>query len=163
MIISLIVAAAKNNGIGKNGKMPWHLSNDMKHFKNITWGLPIVMGRKTFESLGKALPGIKNIVVTRQADWTAEGATVVSSIEKALQEATATDAREIMIIGGGEIYKALFDKAHRIYLTRVDAEPEADTFFPDIQQNEWELKSRQDYQADEKNEFNYAFQTWERI
>ena len=163
MIISLIVAAAKNNGIGKNGKMPWHLSNDMKHFKNITWGLPIVMGRKTFESLGKALPGIKNIVVTRQADWTAEGATVVSSIEKALQAATATDAREIMIIGGGEIYKALFDKAHRIYLTRVDAEPEADTFFPDIQQNEWELKSRQDYQADEKNEFNYAFQTWERI
>ena len=163
MIISLIVAAAKNNGICKNGKMLLHLSNDMKHFKNITWGLPIVMGRKTFESLGKALPGRKNIVVTRQADWTAEGATVVSSIEKALQAATATDAREIMIIGGGEIYKALFDKAHRIYLTRVDAEPEADTFFPDIQQNEWELKSRQDYQADEKNEFNYAFQTWERI
>ena len=163
MTISLVVAAATNNAIGKDGKMPWHLPNDMKHFKNITWGMPVVMGRKTFESLGKVLPGRKNIVITRQPGWNVEGAIAVQKIDDALFVAKATDAKEVMVIGGGEIYKILFDKARRIYLTRVDAEPEADTFFPSLNPEEWYLVSQKNHEADEKNPFNYSFQIWERI
>lgn len=163
MTISLIVAAATNNAIGKDGQLPWHLPNDMKHFKNITWGMPIVMGRKTFETLRKALPGRKNIVITRKPGWKVEGAIVVKTIEDALFVARETDAREVMVIGGGEIYKALFEKASRIYMTRVEAEPEADTFFPSLLPEEWHLMSQQNYEADEKNAYNYSFQVWERI
>lgn len=162
MIISLVVAAATNNAIGKEGKLPWHLPNDMKHFKNVTWGMPVIMGRKTFESLGKALPGRKNIVITRQTDWKVPGAVVVKNMEDALFVAKETDANEIMVIGGGEIYKAFFDKAKRIYITRVEAEPEADTFFPVIAHEHWHLVSQKNYEADEKNDYNYSFQTWER-
>lgn len=162
MTISLVVAAATNNAIGKDGKMPWHLPNDMKHFKNVTWGMPVVMGRKTFDSLGKALAGRKNIVITRQPGWKGEGAVPVKTIEDALFVAQEADANEVMVIGGGEIYKALFDRAKRIYLTRVEAEPEADTFFPPIQHEQWHLMSQQNHEADEKNPYNYSFQLWER-
>src|SRR5690606_31457814 len=127
MIISLVVAAATNNGIGKDGTLPWKLPNDMKHFKNVTWGMPVLMGRKTFESLGKPLAGRKNIVVSRQPDWNADGTVVVKSIDDGLFVARETDANEVMVIGGGEIYKALFEKAKRIYLTRVEASPDVDT------------------------------------
>jgi dihydrofolate reductase len=163
MLISLVVAAATNNAIGKEGVMPWHLPNDMKHFKNVTWGMPVIMGRKTFESLGKSLPGRKNIVITRQDGWKAENAVVVKSLEDALFVAGQTDAIEVMVIGGGEIYKAYFEKAKRIYLTRVDASPEADTFFPAIDNKQWQLMSQRNHEADEKNPFNYSFQVWERI
>jgi dihydrofolate reductase len=163
MTISLVVAAATNNAIGKDGKLPWYLPNDMKRFKNVTWGMPVVMGRKTFESLGKALPGRKNIVISRQQNWKQEGAVIVKSIDDALFVANATDAKEIMVIGGGEIYKALFEKAKRIYLTRVEAEPEADTFFPAIHPQAWRLTSQQNHEADEKNNYNYSFQVWEKI
>lgn len=163
MTISLVVAAATNNAIGKDGKMPWHLPNDMKHFKNVTWGMPIVMGRKTFDSLGKALPGRKNIVITRQHSWKADNTVAVKNIEDALFVAKETDAKEVMVIGGGEIYKALFDKAQRIYLTRVEAEPEGDTFFPVLEQGQWHLVSQKNHEADEKNAYNYSFQVWERI
>ncbi len=163
MIISFVVAAASNNGIGKDGKMPWHLPNDMKHFKNVTWGMPVVMGRKTFESLGKVLAGRKNIVITRQPGWKVKGTVAVQKIEDALFVAKQTDAKEVMVIGGGEIYKSLFDKAQRIYLTRVEAEPEADTFFPPLDPKQWWLVSQQKHEADEKNPFNYSFQVWERL
>ncbi|HUR65207.1 MAG TPA: dihydrofolate reductase [Chitinophagaceae bacterium] len=163
MIISFVVAAANNNGIGKDGKMPWHLPNDMRHFKNVTWGMPVVMGRKTFESLGKVLPGRKNIVITRQPGWKVDGTVGVKTIEDALFVAKEADANEVMVIGGGEIYKALFDKAKRIYMTRVEANPEADTFFPAITSKDWHLMSQQDHEADEKNAYNYSFQVWERI
>jgi dihydrofolate reductase len=163
MTISLVVAAATNNGIGKDGKMPWHLPNDMRHFKNVTWGMPVVMGRKTFESLGKVLPGRKNIVISRQSGWKAEGTVVVKSLEDALFVAKEADANEVMVIGGGEIYRALFEKAKRIYLTRVEATPEADTFFPSLDPRQWYLVSQKDHEADEKNPYNYSFQTWERI
>lgn len=163
MIISFVVAAATNNAIGKDGKLPWHLPNDMKHFKNVTWGMPVVMGRKTFESLGKALPGRKNIVITRQPGLNLAGTVTVQKIEDALFVAKQTDAKEVMVIGGGEIYKTLFDKAKRIYLTRVEAEPEADTFFPVLHPKEWHLVSQQIHEADEKNAYNYSFQLWERI
>lgn len=162
MGVSLVVAAASNNAIGKNGTMPWHLPNDLKHFKNVTWGMPIVMGRKTFDSLGKALPGRKNIVITRQTGWSAEGVVAVKSIDDALFVANETDAKEVMVIGGGEIYKAAFEQAKRIYLTRVEAEPEADTFFPVINPDEWHLMSHKNFEADEKNAYNYSFQVWER-
>ena len=163
MTISLVVAAATNNAIGKDGKLPWHLPNDMKHFKNITWGMPVVMGRKTFESLGKALPGRKNIVISRQTGLKVDGVITVKSIDDAMFVARETDAKEVMVIGGGEIYQTLFEKARRIYLTRVEAEPEADTFFPSLKPNEWHLVSQQNYEADEKNDYNYSFQVWDRI
>jgi len=162
-MISFVVAAGKNNAIGKDGKLPWNLPNDLRHFKNVTWGLPVVMGRKTFESLGKPFSGRKNIVITRQAGWSAEGTVAVKKIEDALFVASETDAKEIMVIGGGEIFRSLFDKAGRIYMTRVDAEPEADTFFPVIDPKHWWLASQKKYDADEKNPYNYAFETWERF
>lgn len=162
MLISFVVAAANNNAIGKDGKIPWHLPNDLKFFKNVTWGMPVLMGRKTFEAMGKVLPGRKNIVLTKQAGWEAEGVIKVKSIEDALFIAKQTDALELMVIGGGEIYKSLMDKAKRIYLTRVDAEPEADTFFPPLDPKEWILMSQKINEADEKNPYNYSFQVWER-
>lgn len=162
MTISLVVAAANNNAIGFEGKMPWHLPADMKHFKNVTWGMPVVMGRKTFESIGKVLPGRKNIVITRQTGWEAEGVVVVKKMEDALFVAAETDAKEVMVVGGGEIYKLFFEKARRIYFTRVDATPEADTFFPSLNPQEWHLMSQQKHEADGKNAYNYSFQVWER-
>ncbi len=163
MTISLIVAAANNNAIGKEGGMPWHLPNDLRHFKNLTWGMPVVMGRKTFESLGKPLAGRKNIVISRQQGWSAPGAVVVKSIEDALFVAREADMKEVMVIGGGEIYKSLFDRVKRIYLTRVEAEPDADTFFPVIDPQQWHLMSQKNHEADEKNAYNYSFQVWERL
>ena len=163
MIISLVVAAASNNGIGKNGNLPWQLPNDMKHFKNVTWGMPIIMGRKTFDSLGKPLAGRKNIVVSRQAKLKIDGAVLVENIDDALFVAKQTDAKEVMVIGGGEIYKLLFEKATRIYLTRVGASPEADTFFPSINNKDWRMLSQQQHLADDKHAFSYAFELWERI
>jgi len=163
MTISLIVAAALNNAIGKEGGMPWQLPNDLRHFKNLTWGMPVVMGRKTFESLGKPLAGRKNIVISRQNGWSAPGAVVVKTIEDALFVAREADMKELMVIGGGEIYKSLFDRAKRIYLTRVEAEPDADTFFPVIDPQQWHLMSQKNHEADEKNAYNYSFQVWERL
>lgn len=142
--------------------MPWHLPNDMKHFKNVTWGMPVVMGRKTFESLGKPLAGRKNIVISRQQGWKPEGAVVVPTFDDALFLVRETDAKETMVIGGGEIYKAVFDKAQRIYLTRIEAEPEADTYFPAINTAQWKMVSQQKHEADEKNAFNHSFEVWER-
>jgi dihydrofolate reductase len=163
MIISLVVAAANNNAIGKDGQLPWCLPNDMKYFKNITWGMPVIMGRKTFESLGKALTGRKNIVITRQHGWKADGVVVVKNFEDALFVAKETDAKEAMVIGGGEIFKMAFEKAKRIYITRVKAEPDGDTFFPVIDPKVWRLVNKKDHDADEKNEYAYSFQVWERI
>ena len=163
MIISLIVAAAKNNAIGKDGGMPWHLPEDMKHFKNITWAMPVIMGRKTFESLKKPLAGRKNIVITRQPDWKAEGVVIVKNLDDALFVAGETDAKEVFIIGGGEIYGLAFDKAKRIYLTRVEAEPDGDVYFPKLDPQIWQLVSRKDHEADSKNLYPYSFQVWERI
>jgi dihydrofolate reductase len=161
VIINLIVAAAKNHVIGKDGKMPWHLPNDMKHFKNLTWGMPVIMGRKTFESLGKPLPGRKNIVITRQPAWQAEGVVAVKNFEDALFVAHGTDAREVFVIGGGEIYRLALERAKRIYLTRVDAEPEGDSFFPELN-GAWKLVHEIKHTRDDKHPFDYAFQVWER-
>jgi len=163
MLISLVVAAAKNNAIGKDNQLLWHLPNDMKYFKNITWGMPVVMGRKTLEALGKPLQGRKNIILTRQAGWDVEGTIPVKRLDDALFLVKAMDVKETMVIGGGEIFRLVFEKAKRIYITRVDAELEGDTYFPVIDPKAWKLVSRKDHEADEKHKYAYSFQVWERI
>ncbi len=162
MTISLIVAAAENNSIGKNNQLLWHLPNDLKFFKNTTWGMPVIMGRKTFESVNKPLPGRFNIVITRQSDWKAEGVIVASDLQDALKKAAETNCKEAFIIGGGEIYNQAFDLANKIYLTRVHQNIEGDTFFPEVKESEWQLRSNHDFESNEKHGFPYSFQTWTR-
>lgn len=162
MNISFVVAASENNVIGKDNKLPWHLPNDLKFFKNTTWAMPVIMGRKTFESFGKALPGRTNIVITRQADWKAEGVIVVNNLERAVEAATATDAKESFIIGGGDIFLQSWPKADKIYITRVHAEFEGDVFFPEINPNEWHQLSDKHFSPDEKHQYAYSFQQWKR-
>jgi dihydrofolate reductase len=162
MKISFVVAAANNNVIGKDNQLVWNLPNDMKFFKNVTWGMPVVMGRKSYDSLGKPLKGRKNIILTRQPNWKAEGTVAVKNFEDAVMLVKEMDVKEMMVIGGGEIFKMLMDKADRIYITRVDAEPEGDAFFPVIDPKQWKLVSRSDHEADEKHKYNYSFQVWER-
>lgn len=162
MNISFVVAASENNVIGKDNKLPWHLPNDLKFFKNTTWAMPIIIGRKTFESFGKALPGRTNIVITRQADWKAVGVIVVHTLEQAVEAAATTDAKEAFIIGGGNIFLQSWPKADKIYITRVHAKFEGDVFFPEIAENEWRLESDIKFQADEKHLYPYSFQVWKR-
>ena len=162
MKIALVVAAAENNVIGKNNQLLWRLPNDMKFFKNTTWGMPVIMGRKTFESLGKPLAGRTNIVITRQDNWTALGVQVVKNLEEALSAAAETDAKEANVIGGGEIYALSLPLAQRIYITRVHTTLEGDTWFPEFDQQQWELLSNLDFPADEKHAYTYSFQVWQR-
>src|SRR5687767_15007612 len=119
MILSLLVAADEQNIIGKDNQLPWHLPNDLKYFKNLTWGLPIVMGRKTYESIGKPLPGRKNIVVTRNRDWTFEGVTVAHSMDDAVTYSKSFGVKEIFVIGGARVFEAAFPIADRLYCTRI--------------------------------------------
>lgn len=164
MIISFVVAASENNAIGKNNQLLWHLPNDLKFFKNTTWGMPCVMGRRTFEAPGnKPLKGRLNIIITRKKDYKVDGAMVVNSLDDAIFLAQQQDYNEAMIIGGGEIYKMALPKADRIYLTRVHAEfPDADTFFPEIDKKKWQLVSNKDEYKDEKHAYDYSFQIWEK-
>ena len=163
MIISLVVAASENNVIGKNNQLIWHLPKDMKFFKNVTWGMPVVMGRKTFESLdSKPLNGRKNIVITRQPGWKADGVSVANSVDASIALAAEMNYKEVFIIGGGEIFLLAFEKANRIYITRVHAEPEGDTYFPVIEKNDWKLVSNTDNPADDKHAYAFSFQVWER-
>jgi len=162
MTISLIVAAAENNSIGKDNRLLWHLPNDLKFFKNMTWGMPVIMGRKTFESVNKPLPGRFNIVITGQAGWTAPGVITVASMEAALQAARDTNCKEVFIIGGGEIYKQTMAMAEHVYLTRVHQNFEGDTFFPALDSEQWQLVSEHKFIADDKHAFAYSFQTWDK-
>jgi dihydrofolate reductase len=161
MTISFIVAASENNVIGKDNKLPWCLPTDMRYFKNITWGMPVIMGRKSFESLGKPLKGRTNIVVTRNRDWQAEGTQVVQSIDKAITLAAQTDAKEIFIIGGAEIFRSAQPSADRIYLTLVHGNFDGDAFFQ-MEPGQWKLTSNRDCEADDKNPYALSFQIWER-
>jgi dihydrofolate reductase len=144
-ILCLIVAAAENGVIGMNGKMPWHLPGELKYFRARTIGKPVIMGRKTFQSIGKALPGRENIVVTRDAGFAAAGAEVVASvagaIARAREIAASTGVQEIMVIGGGEVYAQAMPLAQRVYLTRVGLRPEGDAFFADLAPDVWRLTS----------------------
>jgi len=159
MIISLIAAMDKNRLIGIENSLPWYLPADFNHFKKVTMGKPIVMGRKTFESIGKPLPGRKNIVISRTG-LNAEGVTTVDSIEKALAE--VTDENEVMVIGGASFYEQMIDRADRMYLTHVDAECEGDSWFPEIDMADWEIEGEESYSADEKNNYSFKIITYQR-
>jgi dihydrofolate reductase len=160
-VISIIVAASANNVIGVQGDLPWRLSDDLKRFKTVTMGKPIVMGRKTWESIGRALPGRRNIVITRQQGLVAEDCDVVQSTDEAI--AVAGDVGEILVIGGSEIYELFLPVAKRLYLTRVHADINGDAFFPAVDEDEWQLVSEEARSADSRNEFDFSFRIYERI
>jgi dihydrofolate reductase len=160
MMISIIVAATENGVIGAHGELPWRLSDDLRRFKQLTMGKPIVMGRKTWDSIGRPLPGRQNILITRQADFAAPGCDVVASPDAALT--VAGDADEIMVIGGSQVYALFLPDAARVYLTRVHAEIEGDAYFPALDTAEWELVDEERHPADERNEFDYSFRRFER-
>lgn len=166
MKLAVIVAAAENGVIGRNNALPWHLPEDLKYFKRVTLGKPVVMGRKTFESIGRPLPGRTNIVITRAADWCADGVKVVHSLDEAL--ALAADiavidgASELMVIGGAEIYRDALPRADRLYFTEVHAEVEGDASLPAIDWSGWREVSRERFEASESNPYDYSFAVFER-
>jgi len=159
--ISLIVAAATNNVIGRDGGLPWHLSEDLKRFKRITTGKPIIMGRLTHESIGKPLPDRRNIVISSREGLEIEGCEIVATPDAAL--ALVADAEEVMIIGGGKVYEQVLPMADRIYMTRVDAIPDGDTFFPEINNEEWQVVEQENISADKSGELGYSFITLDRL
>lgn len=163
MVVSLIVALSTNRVIGRDGGLPWYLPADLRHFKRTTMGHHLIIGRRTWEEVGKPLPGRDMVVVTRSRDFAPEGVQVVRSVEQALEVAAADD--EPFIGGGAQIYRiALARKlVDRIYLTRIHAEVEGDTFFPEIDFDDWKLASEEHHEADDKNQFAYSFQVHERF
>ncbi len=160
MIVSLVVAVADNGVIGQHNQLPWRLSDDLKRFKAITLGKPVVMGRKTWDSIGKPLPGRRNIVVSRQNQLELPGADLVGSLEQALQ-LCATDA-EVMVIGGAEIYRQAMPLANRWYLTRVHAMPQGDAWFELPAPDQWREIAREDHPADDRNQYACSFCVYER-
>ena len=157
-MISLIVAASTNNVIGVAGELPWRLSDDLKRFKALTLGKPIVMGRKTFDSIGRPLPGRQNIIITTRPEFVAEGCDVVSSPDAAL--AIAGDAEEVMIIGGGEIYRLFLPDADRVHMTRVTVELDGDVHFPELDEAIWVETAREERAADKANDYDVTFLTY---
>ncbi len=161
MTISLVVAASINNVIGSDGGLPWHLPDDLRHFKRLTTGKPVVMGRRTFESIGRPLPDRRNIVMTRDPAYVATGCDVVSSVSEALD--LVRDADEAMIIGGGQVYRDFLAYADRIYLTRVRANIEGDTYFPEIDEAAWQLVESEHHAADERHGYAFDVMVFERL
>jgi dihydrofolate reductase len=162
LILSLLIAADEGNVIGKDNKLPWHLPNDLRYFRNLTWGMPILMGRKTFDSIGKPLPGRKSIVITRNKEWKHEGVEAVHSVEQAISKAKDLGVKEIFVIGGAEIFRTALEKANRIYLTRIHHHFEGDAFFPELPKEHWKLQMERSCAADEKNAWAHTFQVWEK-
>jgi len=163
MIVSIIVAASENNVIGRDNQLPWHLPADLKYFKQTTLGKPIIMGRKTFESLGRPLPARPNIVVTRQPGYARDGIIVTPSLRAAITAAGTFDMDEIFITGGAEIFKqAIPLLVQRIYLTRIHAVVEGDTFFPAFDKEQWQLVSSREHPADEQHKYAFTFEVYER-
>lgn len=160
-MITLAVAKSENDVIGADNKLLWHLSDDLRRFKRITSGHPIIMGRKTYESVGKPLPNRTNIVITRNQDWNSEGIKVVNSLEKALELAKEFDS-EIFIIGGGKVYEQSMEIADAIELTEVHHTFDGDTFFPEIDLSVWKEVSRENFKKDERNEYDYSFVRYEK-
>ena len=161
MIVSMIAAMAKDRVIGLNGSMPWHLPADLAHFKRSTMGCPVIMGRKTYDSIGRPLPGRENIVLSRSSSLQIEGCVVVSTLESALTK--LSDSSEVFIIGGQQLYQQAFPLADRLYLTHIDAEFEGDTFFPDYSEIQWDQSSIEIHLADPKNVWPYRFEILERV
>jgi dihydrofolate reductase len=162
MLISLVVAAARNQAIGKDNRLLWRLPDDMQFFKSATWAMPVIMGRKTYESLGKALPGRFNIVLTRQEGFSRPDMHVTDSLDKAISIAASAGYLECFVIGGAEIYRLALPVADKVYLTRVDAEPAADSFFPEMDPVEWKMVSDIAHPADARHAYSFHFQSWEK-
>lgn len=161
-MITIVAAIGNNNTLGKDNQLLWHLPKDLQHFKTLTENHPVVMGRKTFESIGKALPNRTNIVVSRKENWFQEGILIVSTLKEALKFAKKID-ENVFVIGGGEIYKQTLDLADKLEITHVDANLEADTFFPKIDLKIWQKTNEECHSKDDKNEFDFCFHTYEKI
>jgi len=159
-LITLIVAVADSGVIGRDNGLPWHLPEDLKRFKRLTMGKPMVMGRRTFESIGKPLPGRLNIVVTRDTNYRREGVTVVHDVDGALR--AAGDAPEVMVIGGAELFRALLPRAGRIHLTRVHGNIEGDVMWPALDERDWAVVERETHAADERHAYAMTFEVWEK-
>lgn len=163
MQISMIAAMAQDRVIGLDNQMPWHLPADLAHFKRATLGKPVLMGRKTFESIGRPLPGRRNLVISRNPDYRVDGVEVVDSVEAALALLASGEAvDELMVIGGGHLYAQLLPRADRLYLTRIELSVPGDTRFPAFDEGEWQCLEREAHPADEKNPHPYRFETWQR-
>ena len=167
MKLSLIVAMAENGVIGRNGELPWHLSADLRRFKRLTMGRAILMGRKTWESIGRPLPGRTSIVISNQADYQTgdEKSKVAASLDDALKIASRADCEQdqLFIIGGGTIYGLALPRAQKLYLTRVHADVEGDVSFPAVDWQQWELKEQSNHAADPLNDFPYSFEMYQRV
>lgn len=160
MKISMIAAMARDRVIGKDNQMPWHLPADLAHFKRVTLGKPILMGRRTFESIGRPLPGRRNLVISRNADYAPEGVEVFSSLEAVLSSLDeGGEVEELMVIGGGNLYRQLLNQADILYLTQIDLNVEGDTRFPAYEAQEWHCVASEAHQPDEKNPHAYRFET----
>ena len=159
MTVTLIAAKGENGVIGREGKLPWHLPADLKHFKALTTGHAIIMGRKTFESMGRLLPERRTVIVTRNPNYRQEGATVVNGIADAL---ALGDREEVFVIGGADIFRCALPYADRLYLTVVHGTPEGDVLFPDLDEDEWDLAEDEHHEANGNNRYSYSFQRWER-
>ena len=158
----MIAAMANNRVIGLDNKMPWHLPGDLQHFKKVTSGKPVIMGRKTFESIGRPLPGRRNIIITRNKDYHASGIETVTTPEAALE--LVNDVAEVMIIGGGNIYQQFLAQAQRLYLTFIDLDVEGDTQFPDYKSvANWQIEDEMLMTPDDKNKYSYKFVTLNKI
>ncbi|RNI25639.1 dihydrofolate reductase [Rufibacter latericius] len=161
-MIALVVAIAENRVIGKNNQLIWHLPKDLQHFKKLTMGHPMVMGRKTFEAIGKPLPGRTTVIVTRQPDYAApEGCLVTSSLEEALQQGLALD-ENVLVVGGGEIYQQALPLAEVVYLTLVHESFEGDVFFPELEADAWEVTDQEEHLPDERHAYPFTFFTFRR-
>jgi dihydrofolate reductase len=163
----MIVAMAKNRVIGRENQLPWHLPEDLKYFKRVTMGKPIVMGRKTYESIGRPLPGRLNVVLTRDARWQAEGVTPAQTIDGALAvaiaQAESKEKDEVMIIGGDQVYALCLPLVDRLYVTQVHAEVEGDAYFPEVDWSQWHQISSEDHQASDNNPYDYSFVVYDRV
>lgn len=156
-LISAIVAMSQNRVIGQNNRLPWHLPADLKHFKEVTLGHPIIMGRKTYESIGKPLPNRTNIILSRDSHFQAPGCIVVTSIQEALKHTSVASTDELFIIGGAQIYKLLLNDIKRIYLTIVHEEFRGDTYFPELSEKDWRETEKKTFPADNVNSYAYSF------
>lgn len=162
MMVTIVAAVAENRVIGKDNDLPWHMPADMKHFRNVTMGKPVIMGRVSLEALGgKPLKGRTNIILTRDENYEAEGCIVVHSIEESLKVAAGI-GDEVMMLGGGDLYEQFLPRTDRMILTEIHHEFEGDTRFPEFDKGEWVEVERRDFEADEKNPYPYSFVTWER-
>ncbi|WP_299754418.1 dihydrofolate reductase [uncultured Pontibacter sp.] len=161
-MIAIVVAAAENNVIGKDNDLIWYLPADLKHFKRLTMGHPMIMGRKTYEAIGKPLPGRTSIIITSQIDYHADGCIVVHSLEEAIAKGKELDAEQVSIIGGANVYRQALPYTDKVYLTRVHHTFDGDAYFPELPENKWQVVEQEQHEPDEKNKYSYTFLTLER-